>query len=65
MSMSKHQNLMRAPRAIVRCMPLLGVALIVSFLETVLTIMAGLVPLSKRFRSPVELLLFFVNPSVF
>jgi len=36
-------------------------ALIVSFIETMLTIAAGLVPLSKGFRSPVELFLIFVN----
>jgi hypothetical protein len=39
-------------------------ALIVSFIETMLTITAGLIPLSKRFRSPVELLLIFVNLTV-
>ena len=34
------------------------------FIETMLTIAAGLVPLFKRFSSPVELLIIFVNLTV-
>jgi formate hydrogenlyase subunit 3/multisubunit Na+/H+ antiporter MnhD subunit len=41
-------------------MPPPGVAPIVSFLETMLIITAGLVTLSKRFKSQVEFFLVFV-----